>query len=181
MLRGNIARLNDHIRTSLQRTKGIGQTFKPQFTTFKLRQKVDQLIHDLSPIAELSHTKIDNQVPGEVDVYSESRLLEQVIQNLLSNAVKFTPQGTVIVGARTEADGAVTCWVTDNGSGMAAEVLERVFDRFETHGSAQQRGIGLGLPIVKEIIELHEGEISVDSQLGNGSTFKFRIPGPQTE
>ena len=181
VLRGNIVRLNDHIRNNLQGTKGIGQTFKPQFTTFGLRQKVEQLIQDLGPITELSQTKITNEVPGEVEVYSESRLLEQVIQNLLSNAVKFTPRGAVIVGARTEGDGAVTCWVTDTGTGMAADVLEKVFDRFETHGSPEQRGIGLGLPIVKEIIELHEGEISVDSQLGKGSTFKFRIPGPRTE
>lgn len=180
VLRGNIARLNDHIRNVLQGTKGIGQTFKPQFTRFSLRQKVEQLINDLAPIAELSRTKITNEVPAEVEVYSARRLLEQVIQNLLSNAVKFTPQGTVIVGARTEGDGVVTCWVSDTGSGMAPNVLEKVFDRFETHGSPEQRGIGLGLPIVKEIIELHEGEISVDSELGKGSTFKFKIPGPRT-
>ena len=181
VLRGNIARLNHHIRNILQGTKGIGQTFKPQFTTFSLRQQVEQLIHDLGPIAELSQTKITNEVPREVEVYSESRLLQQVIQNLLSNAVKFTPQGTVMVGARTEGDGAVTCWVSDSGSGIPPDVLDKVFDRFETHGSPEQRGIGLGLPIVKEIIELHEGEVSVDSELGKGSTFKFRIPGPQTD
>lgn len=59
------------------------------------------MIHDLGPIAELSQTKITNEVPADVEIYSETRLLEQVIQNLLSNAVKLTPQGTVTVGART--------------------------------------------------------------------------------
>jgi signal transduction histidine kinase len=120
-------------------------------------------------------------VPADVEVYSETRLLEQVIQNLLSNAMKFTPQGSVIVGARTEGDRSVTCWVRDTGNGIAPDALEKVFDRFETRGSSEQRGIGLGLSIVKEIIELHEGEISVESQLGKGSTFKFRIPGPPHE
>jgi signal transduction histidine kinase len=181
VLRGNIERLNDQIRNVLQGTKGIGRTFEPQFTTLKLRQQVEQMIHDLDPIAKLSQTKIINEVPVDVEVYSETRLLEQVIQNLLSNAMKFTPQGTVTVGARTEGDRSVTCWVRDTGNGIAAEALEKVFDRFETRGSSEQRGIGLGLSIVKEIIELHEGEISVESQLGEGSTFKFRIPGPPAE
>jgi two-component system, OmpR family, phosphate regulon sensor histidine kinase PhoR len=181
VLRGNIDRLNHQIRNVLQGTKGIGRTFEAQFTTLNLRQQVEQMIHDFGPIAELSQTKITNEVPADVEVYSDTRLLEQVIQNLLSNAVKFTPQGTVIVGARTEGDRSVTCWVTDTGKGIAQDSVARVFERFETGGSPEQRGIGLGLPIVKEIIELHEGEISVESQLGKGSTFKFRIPGPPPE
>jgi two-component system phosphate regulon sensor histidine kinase PhoR len=178
VLRANIDRLNNQIRNVLQGAKGIGRTFEPQFTTFNLRQLVEQMIHDFGPIAELSQTKITNEVPADVEVYSEIRLLEQVIQNLLSNAVKFTPQGTVIVGARTEEDGSMTCWVTDTGKGIETDNLERVFERFETAGSPGQRGIGLGLAIVKEIVELHEGELSAESQLGKGSTFKFRIPGP---
>ena len=75
----------------------------------------------------------------------------------------------------------MTCWVTDTGEGIAPDNLERVFERFETGGSPEQRGIGLGLAIVKEIVELHEGEITVESQIGKGSTFKFRIPGPPAE
>jgi signal transduction histidine kinase len=57
-------------------------------------------------------------------------LLDQVIQNLLSNAVKFTPEGTVIIGARTEEDGSVTCWVTDAGKGITPDNLERVDRKF---------------------------------------------------
>jgi two-component system phosphate regulon sensor histidine kinase PhoR len=178
VLRGNIDRLNHHIRNVLQGPKGIGRTFEPQFTTLKLQQQVEKMIHHLSPIAELSQTTIKNEVPADVEVYSETRLLDQVIQNLLSNAVKFTPEGTVIIGAQTKEDGSVTCWVNDTGKGIAPDDLERVFERFETAASPEQRGIGLGLAIVKEIVELHEGEISAESQLGKGSTFKFRIPGP---
>ena len=179
--RNNIDRLNDQIRNVLQGTKGIGRTFEPQFTILNLREQVERMIHDLGPIAQLSQTTIINEVPVDVGIYSDTRLLGQVIQNLLSNAVKFTPQGTVIVGARTEGDGSVTCWVTDTGKGIAPDILDRIFERFETSGSPEQRGIGLGLTIVKEILELHEGGISVESQLGKGSTFKFRIPGPPGE
>ena len=70
-----------------------------------LRQQVDKMIHDLGPIAQLSQTKITNEVPADVEVYSEARLLDQVIQNLLSNAVKFTRQGTVIIGVRATCRG----------------------------------------------------------------------------
>lgn len=178
VLRANIDRLNNQIRNVLQGSKGIGRTFEPQFTMLNLRQQVDKMIHDLGPIVQLSQTRIVNEVPADVEVYSETRLLDQVIQNLLSNAVKFTPQGTVIIGARIQEDGSMTCWVTDTGKGIAPDNLERVFERFETVASSEQRGIGLGLTIVKEIVELHEGEITVESQLGKGSTFKFRIPGP---
>jgi two-component system, OmpR family, phosphate regulon sensor histidine kinase PhoR len=181
VLRRNIDRLNERIRNVLQGTKGLGQTFEPQFTMLNLRKQVEEMIHDLGPIAELSQTKITNEVPADVEVHSETRLLDQVIQNLLSNAVKFTPQGTVIVGARPEQDESVTCWVTDTGKGIAADALDKIFERFETEGSPEQRGIGLGLAIVKEIVELHGGEISVESQIGKGSTFKFRIPGPPAE
>ena len=181
VLRGNIDRLNDRIRNVLQGTKGLGQTFEPQFTMLNLRKQVEEMIHDLGPIAELSQTKITNEVPADLEIYSEPRLLDQVIQNLLSNAVKFTPQGTVIVRARPEADGSVTCWVSDTGRGIAPDAVDRIFERFETGGSPEQRGIGLGLAIVKEIVELHGGEISVESQIGKGSTFKFRIPGPPAE
>jgi two-component system phosphate regulon sensor histidine kinase PhoR len=178
VLRANIDRLNNQIRNVLQGAKGIGRTFEPQFTMLNLRQQVDKMIHDLGPIAQLSQTKIINEVPADVEIYSETRLLDQVLQNLLSNAVKFTPQGTVIIGARTHDVGSVTCWVSDTGKGIAPANLDRVFERFETAAAPEQRGIGLGLAIVKEIVELHEGEITVESQIGKGSTFKFRFPGP---
>jgi signal transduction histidine kinase len=180
VLRANIDRLNNQIRNVLHGAKGIGRTFDPQFTMLNLRQQVDKMIHDLGLIAQLSQTKIIDEVPAEVEIYSETRLLDQILQNLLSNAVKFTPQGTITIGAHTQEDGSVTCWVTDTGKGIALDNLERVFERFETAASPEQRGIGLGLAIVKEIVELHEGEITVESQRGKGSTFKFRIPGPPT-
>lgn len=178
VLLANIDRLNNQIRNVLQGAKGIRRTFEPQFTMLNLRQQVDKMIHDLGPLAQLSQTEIINEVPGDVTLYSETRLLDQVLQNLLSNAVKFTPQGTVRIGAGTHEDGSTSCWVTDTGKGIATDNLEKVFERFETIASPEQRGIGLGLAIVKEIVELHEGELSAESQLGKGSTFKFKIPGP---
>ena len=178
VLRGNIDRMDDRVRTVLQGAKGLGRVFEPQFNLLNLRKQVEELIRDLGPIADLSETRITNEVPDDVEVYSEARLLAQIIQNLISNALKFTPQGEVIVRARQQEDSSVIIYVIDNGAGIAPEVIKKVFDRFETVGPTERRGIGLGLAIVKEIVELHRGEINVESQLGKGSTFTFILPGP---
>lgn len=181
VLRGNTERLNDRIGSVLHGSKGIGRGFDPQFSMLNLRERVEKMMHDLGPIAELSHTQLSNEVPADIEVFSEIRLMDQVIQNLLSNAVKFTQAGTVIFRARKESDAAITCWVIDTGEGIAPEAMDKVFERFETEGPRDRRGIGLGLTIVKEIVELHGGEISVESEIGKGATFRFRIPGPSSE
>jgi signal transduction histidine kinase len=181
VLRGNIDRMDDRVRTVLQGAKGLGRVFEPQFNLLNLRKLVEEMIRDLGPIADLSETKITNEVPADVEVYSESRLLAQIIQNLISNALKFTPHGEVIIRARQEEDRSVIVHVVDNGVGIPPEVIDKVFDRFETVGPTERRGIGLGLAIVKEIVELHRGEINVESQLGKGSTFTFILPGAPAE
>ncbi len=178
VLRSNIDRLDERVRFSLQGTKGIHRTLDTQFSSLNLRECVEEMIRDLKPIAELFHTTIVNDVAATIEVYSDSRLLSQLIQNLLSNALKFTPEGVITFGAREEDDRSITCWVQDTGRGIDPDVIDKVFDRFETAGSESHRGIGLGLAIVKEIVELHKGTINVSSELGQGSTFSFKIPGP---
>jgi signal transduction histidine kinase len=176
VLHGNIARLDDHLRHVLTQEAGLGSTFEAEFTLLNLREQVDRLIHDLSPMATLVSTSVINEVPPEVVVLSETRLLAQILQNLLSNALKFTAQGNISVGAQQAGDGTVTCWVKDTGEGIPGDRLQRVFERFETQGPPERRGIGLGLSIVKEIVELHGGHIWAESELGQGSTFTFVIP-----
>jgi signal transduction histidine kinase len=102
----------------------------------------------------------------------------QVLLNLLSNAVKFTPEGTVTL--RTEQlDQAFRVEVIDTGAGIAEADQPRVFDKFQQvgdSGATKTKGTGLGLPISKEIIEFHGGEIGVQSVPGEGSTFFFTLP-----
>ncbi len=161
---------------------GLGRAFQPDFTSFNLRGHVDQIIHDLGPLAGSGGTTVSNNVPADIEIYSDARLLSQIIQNLLSNALKFTSQGTVQIGARKVSDdGTMECWVKDSGEGIPPDRLEKVFERFETNAQPKKRGIGLGLAIVKEIVDLHEGEIWVESQVGEGSTFTFVIPGQQSD
>jgi two-component system, OmpR family, phosphate regulon sensor histidine kinase PhoR len=155
-------------------------TFQAEFGWLNLRDEVENTIRDLGPLASASGTEVRNEVPLEIQVYSDAQLLSQIIQNLLSNALKFTPHGEVEIGARIVGEGSTECWVKDSGEGIPVDQLDKVFERFQTSAEPEKNGIGLGLAIVKEIVELHKGEINVQSQVGNGSTFSFVLPGNTT-
>jgi signal transduction histidine kinase len=105
--------------------------------------------------------------------------LGQVLDHLLDNAIKFSPNGGVIhVILGQEAD-VVFVRVQDEGIGLSPEQVEQVFDRFyQVDGSSTRRygGTGLGLALVKEVVEAHGGAVWVDSQLGEGSTFSVFLP-----
>lgn len=177
VIRGNVQRLDERVRSVLAGEIGLGQSFEPQFAINNLREEVETVIADLAPVADASGTVVRNEVPSDIEVYTDQRLLAQVIQNLMSNALKFTPRGNVVIGAiKSAADRSVECWVKDTGEGVAADKLGRIFERFETDARPERRGLGLGLAIVKEIIELHRGDIRVESRVGEGTTFTFTIP-----
>ena len=103
----------------------------------------------------------------------------EVLTNLITNAIKYSPEGgTIKVSARTENE-YFSVSVQDTGFGIPPEDLERVFDRFyrvKDKNTREQQGTGLGLSLVKSIIETHHGIIKVDSQLGAGTTFTFLLP-----
>lgn len=114
--------------------------------------------------------------PGLPEVWADRDRLLQVNENLIGNAVKFTgPGGRITVGAAPRGSEALF-WVADTGAGIDAEDLPHVFDRFWQARKAGRRGAGLGLPIVKGIIEAHGGRIWVESTPGRGSTFFYTIP-----
>jgi signal transduction histidine kinase len=108
-------------------------------------------------------------------IWADRDRLLQVFENLVGNAIKFTkPGGQITLGAKAMADDVLFS-VTDTGCGIESHHLPRVFDRFWRAPGANRRGAGLGLPIVKGIVEAHGGRIWVQSTLGKGSTFFFTI------
>jgi two-component system phosphate regulon sensor histidine kinase PhoR len=144
---------------------------------FDLWPLVEALIHDLHPVAGTASTQLINNIPDELIAYADASLLRRVYQNLVANAIKYTPRGEIVIGAReTGADGAVECWVSDNGAGIPEDRLEIIFDKLETDPE-REGGIGLGLTIVKTFVEAHGGTVTVESQEGVGSTFRFTLPG----
>ena len=108
----------------------------------------------------------------ETDIFSNPKLLQQVWINLLSNAVKFTPDnGTITVGCFNQ-DGKIAVSVKDDGCGMSAEVMTNIFNKFyQGDKSHTTPGNGLGLSIVKKIVEILNGSITVASEIGKGSSF----------
>jgi signal transduction histidine kinase len=112
-------------------------------------------------------------------VYADDQRIRQVMTNLLSNAVKFSPaEGVMTVGARVQ-EGAVVTWVADEGAGIPVEAIPKLFERFFRVDNEETRhigGAGLGLALVKEIVEAHGGRVWVESTLGQGSTFFFTLP-----
>jgi signal transduction histidine kinase len=122
--------------------------------------------------------RLANTVSDDMpEVLGDAKHLQHVLSNLLSNALRFTgPGGTVSVGAEAET-GTVRFSVTDTGTGIAVDDLNRVFEPFyRVPGQGKPSGIGLGLAIVREIIKTHGGSVGVDSTPAKGSTFWFTLP-----
>jgi signal transduction histidine kinase len=137
-------------------------------------------IEDFQETIDRAGLTVEVNLPREaVIIQGDDSHLNRMIDNLIGNATKFTqPNGRIAVRLRTEADQAVI-EVSDNGIGIAPEKIDRIFDRFyQVDGSTRRRfgGIGLGLSLVKGIVEAHAGTISVQSQPGEGTTFTITFP-----
>jgi two-component system phosphate regulon sensor histidine kinase PhoR len=177
-LRRNVQQLETLVGKVLEENTNL-QTetgFKLERREFDLWPLVEALIHDLHPVAGTASTQLINKVPDDLVVYADASLLRRVFQNLIANAIKHTPRGEIIIGARELGEeGAVECWVSDNGSGIPEERLERVFDKGETDPESAG-GSGLGLAIVKTFTEAHGGQVTVETKESVGSTFRFSLP-----
>ena len=160
----------------------IARVESGHFLVERSRVPVTQLICDAveaqESIAAAASVDLRLEVARDVpDVWADRDRLLQVFDNLVGNAIKFTPPGRQIrVGAAALNEDEVQFWVADAGVGIAAEDLPHVFDRFWQAHKGERRGTGLGLTIVKGIIEAHAGRIWVESPMGIGTTFFFALP-----
>jgi len=122
-------------------------------------------------------------MPGQpIAVEGDPRVLEHVLSNLVDNAVKYCPSGSRVVVSAVREDDRVRLVVSDTGPGIPAEHLPRLFERFYRVDAGRSRelgGTGLGLSIVKHMVEAMRGAVSVDSQVGKGSTFTVSLGAPK--
>jgi two-component system phosphate regulon sensor histidine kinase PhoR len=144
-----------------------------------LRPLVEKIFSDLKPPADNKSITLVNQLP-ELTATADASRLEQVFANLVDNAIKYgRAQGRVIIGGKKRDDGKIEIFAQDDGPGIPAESLGRIFERFyrvDKARSREQGGTGLGLSIVKHIVQAHGGEVWVKSEPGKGATFFFTLP-----
>ena len=146
-----------------------------------LRDVVNAAIEQIMPAAERKAQRIDVMLPpGPCRVEGDATRLTQVIGNLLGNAIRYTGARGHITLTLDVRDGAAALQVTDNGQGIAPELLPYLFDLYvqaETSSERQNGGLGLGLALVKSLVELHGGAVKASSAgLGQGSSFDIRLP-----
>jgi signal transduction histidine kinase len=132
-------------------------------------------------VAEAKDVTLDVKTSGEAVVSADRVRLEQVAANLVDNAVKYTPAGGhVSVEVLSEGNRGLLR-VTDSGAGIPIDELPHIWDRlFRGDVSRAERGLGLGLSLVKAIVEAHRGTVTVESELGHGSTFTVALPCPSS-
>lgn len=145
-----------------------------------VRCLIEELRGELAPLERDKPYKIRYEIDqGVTSLQTDWKKLKSVLSYLLSNAVKFTPDGEIKLSVLNGSKEAVSFVVSDTGIGMSKDKLPLIFDEFrQLDGSLARRyqGIGLGLTISKKLVELIEGRIEVESELGKGSTFKVVVP-----
>ncbi len=149
--------------------------------TFDVAEFVRGLTSAVQKMADDKRVRLVAAVdPGADGYWGDRDKLEKVFLNLLFNAIKFTPGGgSITFGAQPAAAGGLSFYVQDTGMGIPAEQLKNVFTRFwQADNSAQRKyqGVGIGLALVKELVEAHEGTVEVQSEAGQGTRFTVNLP-----
>jgi two-component system, OmpR family, phosphate regulon sensor histidine kinase PhoR len=179
IIRKNAMRMHTLIDDILELSAIEAGNVKVQPSEISLYPLVNDVVTSLASKASSAGIVINNLIDPRAVVFADPGRLEQMLTNLLENAIKFNrKEGQVTI--RYEAGDMHRIMVQDTGEGIPAQHLERLFERFYRVDRARSRelgGTGLGLAIVKHLARAHGGEVSVQSKLGEGSTFWIDLPG----
>ena len=137
-----------------------------------------EIVEDIEPLAAARGARIHIEIGLDTDAPVDRDMLRQVLLNLLDNAIKYGPEGQTVTVAVAGADGDVVLSVADQGPGVPAAERNRVWERFWRGQAANGvTGTGIGLTLVKELVELHGGEVSVAEAPAAGARFVVRLSG----
>ncbi|MBD3378005.1 PAS domain S-box protein [candidate division KSB1 bacterium] len=155
----------------------LSRPTKPRFEPLDLNQVLLETTETLELTGVLKHFEIEKNLCDEICmVHGDRNLLEQVIRNLEINAAHAMKEGqTLVVRTRTNGNGRCEMDIIDTGSGIPQDIQEKIFEPFFTT-KAEGQGTGLGLPIVKDIVEKHKGQIKILSEQGKGTTVTVSLP-----
>jgi signal transduction histidine kinase len=148
--------------------------------SFNIREALGNALMLVSERAQRRGIALESEIDESLaDMNGDERKFKQILLNLLSNAIKFTPEGGRVTLSARAADASVVIAVRDTGVGICAEDQERIFEEFRQVGTDYARkveGTGLGLTLTRRFVELHGGEIVVESEPGAGSEFRITLP-----
>lgn len=169
-------RMADMMTNILKLNRLENQQIYPQVTELDLGEQLCECLLQYENVWEKAEIEIETDIAENIKVKADEELLSHVWNNLFSNAFKFTPSGGTVTVSLTATEHHAIVKVADTGCGMPPEVGAHIFEKFyqgDTSHSVQ--GNGLGLALVKRVIDIMQGEIGVESAVGKGSTFTVKI------
>ncbi|PJZ44928.1 SpoIIE family protein phosphatase [Leptospira brenneri] len=177
-------RLSGLVNDLLDFSKMKNRKFNLSPITLAIQPSVDIVITLLERSAKEKGLTLINEIPDDTPlVFGDENRIQQILFNLIGNALKFTESGSVRVNAKPTTRGGIVDYleisITDTGIGLSEEDQGKIFTPFAQADASIARnfgGVGLGLSITKNLVELHTGSISVESELGKGSVFRFTLP-----
>ncbi len=175
---GEVERLQSLVADllSVEQLAAVQSEVQAEWLPFE--EKARYAIESTSKLAKECGVDVQLKLTPGFELYANPTQFDQVLLNLLENAIKFTPQGGVVTIACHSENGVFS--VEDTGVGMASQEIPKIFQRFYRIDRAKTRGsTGLGLSIVKHILDLHDAKITVHSEEGKGSTFLLEFPSPK--
>ena len=169
-------RMADMMTNILKLNRLENQQIFPEIAEFDLGEQLCACLLQYESVWEKRGIEIETDIAENVKIKADSELLSHVWNNLFSNAFKFTPSGGKVTVSLTETEHHAVVRVTDTGCGMTPEVGAHIFEKFyQGDASHSVQGNGLGLALVKRVIDIMQGEISVESAVGKGSSFTVKI------
>jgi len=180
VIQSEVIRLTDFVNKFLSLSRLESGKIRVRMDPFDLSAVIEKAIRLSKPAADKKHIVLSLKLPESMPfVVGDPELIEQVFLNLLSNAIKYSPKQSKVGIEIDSGENELTVHVIDNGYGIPKEALPRIFEKFyrvsEIRNDEEIEGSGLGLALVKEILEKHGSEIKVKSKLGVGSVFTFSL------
>lgn len=169
-------RMADMMTNILKLNRLENQQIYPKMEVFDLGEQLCECLLQYESVWEKSNIEIETDITEEVNVKADAELLSLVWNNLLSNAFKFTEAGGMVSVSLTATDHHAIVKVKDTGCGMTPEIGAHIFEKFyQGDTSHATQGNGLGLALVKRVVDIMQGEINVESTVGKGTTFTVKI------
>ena len=174
--RQDCERLDKLMRDLLDLSKIEAGESQPRLAPVRARDLIAAIAEELRPQVEAKGLELSIDAPVDLPQVEVDRTqIERVISNLVINAIRYTRHGEIKLSAERRDD-HVAVSISDTGSGIPSEYLPHIFDKFVQVPGAQTGGAGLGLAISKSLVEAHDGRMSVQSEVGRGTTFTFTLP-----